>query len=183
MKKNALGLLVALSVLAPVAAQAAVQLPEGTQEIGVYGKAKLGSGWDVNLTGSYGYFVQDNWEVGGTTSIHAQDANDAFTGKIGVFTEYNFVNSTNWVPYVGAATQLAGLTYNEEDGSEGNIGKDGSSWALNVKLAAGVKYFINPNVALTGEVNYNIATDDIEFSGDKAKDSLTNIVFGTRFYF
>ncbi len=72
MKKNALSLLVALSVLAPVAAQAAVQLPEGTQEIGVYGTAKLGSGWDLNLTGSYGYFVQDNWEVDGTTSIHAR---------------------------------------------------------------------------------------------------------------
>ena len=183
MKKNALSLLVALAVIAPVAAQAAVQLPAGTQELGIQGNAKLGSGWDLNLNGSYGTFVKDNWEVGGTASIRAQDANDAISGKFGVFTEYNFVNSTNWVPYVGAATELAGLSYDNTNGIDGDAGKDGDSWALNIKLAAGVKYFINPNVALTGEVNYNIATDDIEFSGDKAKDSLTNIVFGTRFYF
>ncbi|HIF9175786.1 TPA: outer membrane beta-barrel protein [Photobacterium damselae] len=182
MKKNALSLLVALAVIAPVAAQAAVQLPAGTQELGIQGNAKLGSGWDLNLNGSYGTFVKDNWEVGGTASIRAQDANDAISGKFGVFTEYNFVNSTNWVPYVGAATELAGLSYSEE-GSSSNFGKDGDSWALNIKLAAGVKYFINPNVALTAEANYNIATDDIEFSSGKAKDSLTNIVFGTRFYF
>ncbi|WP_318497423.1 outer membrane beta-barrel protein [Photobacterium leiognathi] len=183
MKKNALSLLVALSVLAPVAAQAAVQLPAGTQELGVQGNAKLGSGWDLNLNGSYGTFVKDNWEVGGTASVRAQDKNDAISGKLGVFTEYNFVNSTNWVPYVGAATELAGLSYDEVNGSDADLGKDGDSWALNIKLAAGVKYFINPNVALTAEANYNIATDDIDFDGDKAKDSLTNIVFGTRFYF
>ncbi|SJZ59833.1 outer membrane beta-barrel protein [Photobacterium toruni] len=183
MKKNALGLLVAFAVMAPVAAQAAVQLPAGTQEIGVQGNAKLGSGWDLNLNGSYGKFIKDNWELGGTATIAAKDENDAISGKLGVFTEYNFVNTTNWVPYVGAATELAALSYNEKTGTDGNVGKDGDSWALNIKLAAGVKYFINPNVALSAEVNYNIATDDIEFSGNKAKDSLTNIVFGTRFYF
>ncbi|MEC6816016.1 outer membrane beta-barrel protein [Photobacterium toruni] len=183
MKKNALGLLVAFAVMAPVAAQAAVQLPAGTQEIGVQGNAKLGSGWDLNLNGSYGKFIKDNWELGGTATIAAKDENDAISGKLGVFTEYNFVNTTNWVPYVGAATELAALSYNEKTGTDSNVGKDGDSWALNIKLAAGVKYFINPNVALSAEVNYNIATDDIEFSGNKAKDSLTNIVFGTRFYF
>ncbi|HIF9083533.1 TPA: outer membrane beta-barrel protein [Photobacterium damselae] len=183
MKKNALSLLVALAVIAPVAAQAAVQLPAGTQELGIQGNAKLGSGWDLNLNGSYGTFVKDNWEVGGTASIRAQDANDAISGKFGVFTEYNFVNSTNWVPYVGAATELAGLSYDNNNGASSDLGESGDSWALNIKLAAGVKYFINPNVALTAEANYNIATDDIDFSGDKAKDSLTNIVFGTRFYF
>ncbi|HIF9332620.1 TPA: outer membrane beta-barrel protein [Photobacterium damselae] len=186
MKKNALSLLVALAVIAPVAAQAAVQLPAGTQELGIQGNAKLGSGWDLNLNGSYGTFVKDNWEVGGTASIRAQDENDAFSGKFGVFTEYNFVNSTNWVPYVGAATEVAALTYNNKDGGDAGVGSGDASddsWALNIKLAAGVKYFINPNVALTAEANYNIATDDIEFSSGKAKDSLTNIVFGTRFYF
>ena len=183
MKKHLPKLVVALSVLTPFYTHAAVELPEGTQEVSVQGNAKLGSGWNLNLTGSYGYFIKDNWEIGGTATIDAQDANDAFTGKLGVFTEYNFVNSTNWVPYLGAATQLAGLSYDENAGAEGNIGKDGSSWALNIKLAGGLKYFINEHVALSGEINYNIATDDIEFNGDKAEDSITNIIFGTRFYF
>ena len=179
MKKNALSLLVALSVLAPVAAQAAVQLPAGTQEIGVQGNAKLGSGWHADINGTYGTFVKDNWEVGGTATVRAQDANDELSGQLGVFTEYNFVNSTNWVPYVGAAAEVGGLSLSNE-GSDSN-------WGANAKFSAGVKYFINPNVAITSEVNYSIATDKIfsgdSYSSDKAKDSLTNIVFGTRFYF
>ncbi|PSV40957.1 MULTISPECIES: outer membrane beta-barrel protein [unclassified Photobacterium] len=179
MKKNALSLLVALSVLAPVAAQAAVQLPAGTQEIGVQGNAKLGSGWHANINGTYGTFVKDNWEVGGTATVRAQDANDELSGQLGVFTEYNFVNSTNWVPYVGAAAEVGGLSLS-------NQGSD-SNWGANAKFSAGVKYFINPNVAITSEVNYSIATDKIfssdSYSSEQAKNSLTNIVFGTRFYF
>ncbi|PSV29063.1 hypothetical protein C9J44_16970 [Photobacterium sp. GB-27] len=179
MKKNALSLLVALSVLAPVAAQAAVQLPAGTQEIGVQGNAKLGSGWHADINGTYGTFVKDNWEVGGTATVRAQDANDELSGQLGVFTEYNFVNSTNWVPYVGAAAEVGGLSLS-------NQGSD-SNWGANAKFSAGVKYFINPNVAITSEVNYSIATDKIfssdSYSSEQAKNSLTNIVFGTRFYF
>lgn len=190
MKNNALRILVALAVVGPVAAQAAVQLNAGTQELGVQGYAKLGSGWDVNVNGSYGKFIRDNWEVGGTMTVRAKDIGDEISTRIGIFTEYNFVNNTQWVPYVGAATELGGLTLSGDNGSSGNIGEEGDSWALNVKLAGGVKYFINPNVALTAEVNYNIATDNI-FSGDHTidsvgtnlKSSLTNIVFGTRFYF
>ncbi|HIF9060716.1 TPA: outer membrane protein [Photobacterium damselae] len=188
MKKNALSLLVALAVIAPVAAQAAVQLPAGTQELGIQGNAKLGSGWDLNLNGSYGTFVKDNWEVGGTATVRAQDKDDAISAQLGAFTEYNFVNSTNWVPYVGAAAEVGALSYDNNNGGHIDGGDSGdNNWALNVKLAAGVKYFINPNVAITSEINYNIATDDIfssdGYSSQKAKDSLTNIVFGTRFYF
>ncbi|WP_318511436.1 outer membrane beta-barrel protein [Photobacterium leiognathi] len=179
MKKNALSLLVALSVLAPVAAQAAVQLPAGTQEIGVQGNAKLGSGWHADINGTYGTFVKDNWEVGGTVTVRAQDHNDELSGQFGAFTEYNFVNSTNWVPYVGAAVEVGGLSLSDE-------GAD-SNWGANAKVSAGVKYFINPNVAITSEVNYSIATDKIfssdSYTGEQAKNSLTNIVFGTRFYF
>ncbi len=186
MKNKALRLLAALAVVAPVVSQAAVQLPAGTQELGVQGYAKLGSDWDIYLNGSYGFFVRDNWEVGGTANVQVQDLNNALSMRVGVFTEYNFTNHTNWVPYVGAATELGGLKI-DTTGTSGDLGQKGDSWALNVKLAGGVKYFINPNVALTAEVNYNIATDEI-FSGssyttDAAKKSLTNIVFGTRFYF
>lgn len=191
MKNKALRLLVALAVVAPVVSQAAVQLPAGTQELGVQGYAKLGSGWDVNVSGSYGKFIRDNWEVGGTTNVQVQDRNDALSLRVGIFTEYNFINTTNWVPYVGAATELGGLSLTNEAGTGGNadadLGTKGDSWALNVKLAGGVKYFVNKNVALTAEVNYNIATDKIfsgsTYSTDAAKKSLTNIVFGTRFYF
>ena len=61
--------------------------------------------------------------------------------------------------------------------------KDDESFALNVKLTAGVKYFVNKNVAISASVNHNIATDDISMSGDELKNTLTNVVIGTRFYF
>lgn len=182
MKKKVLGLLAALSVVAPLAAQASVQLPEGTEEFGVQGTAKIGDDWHVTLNGSYGVFIRDNWQVGGTTTVSAQDHNDLLSAKFGAFTEYNFVNSTRWVPYIGAATEVAALSFSE-NGSTGNIGEEGDSWALNIKLAAGVKYFVSANIAISAEANYNIATDDIDFSSEKASNSLTNFVIGTRYYF
>jgi outer membrane protein W len=180
MKKNALSLLVALAVIAP-ATQAAVQLPEGTQEISVQGNLNFQDDYQLNLATSYGYFVMDNWEVGAVLDANISD--EQKLAKLGAFTEYNFVNTTNWVPYVGAAAQLAGFSYVDtahgHDGSAsfGDEEKDGA--AINFKLSAGVKYFINPNVALTAEVNYNIATDDLDVNGD----GFANILFGTRFYF
>ncbi len=182
MKNKTMGLLAALSMLAPLSAQAAVQLPEGTQEFGVQGAAKIGSDWDVTLNGSYGVFIRDNWQVGGTTTVSAKDHNDELSAKFGAFTEYNFVNSTQWVPYIGAAAEVAGLSFSE-NGVDGNVGEEGDSWALNIELAAGIKYFVSPNIAISAEMNYNIATDDIDFSSDKASNSLTNFVIGTRYYF
>ncbi|MGR5283599.1 opacity family porin [Photobacterium damselae] len=165
----------------PSLAYASVKLPVGTQELGVQGHAKLGRDYRINLEASYGKFIRDSWELGATTSINLDEQNKL--AKLGIFTEYNFTNTSSWVPFVGAATELAALNYSRAHGLDGDLGQDGDSWALNIKLTGGVKYFVNQNVALSAAVNYNIATDDISLSGDQLKNSLTNIVFGTRFYF
>ncbi|MGB7996502.1 MAG: hypothetical protein WCF45_10295, partial [Photobacterium halotolerans] len=89
-------------------------------------------------------------------------------------------NDSNWVPYLGAAAQLANLSADEDDDIDFDI-EDVT--ALNIKIAGGVKYFINPHVAISAEVNYNIATDDISVTKDGVEDSFTRFIFGTRFYF
>ena len=190
MKKQTLGLLVALAVSAialPAVAEAAVQLPAGTQEASVAGNLNFNNNYDLNLNGSYGYFVKDNWEVGTNVGTSISKPNKSV--QVGAFTEYNFTNSTNWVPYVGAAAQFASLNYNKETGLDGNLGSGSAATArhhtngLNIKVTTGVKYFINPNVALSASVNYNISTAKVNFTSGEARKSLTNIDFGTHFYF
>ncbi len=180
MKKTTLALgLVMASVSA--FSQAAVLLDKGTQEMSIQGNLNLdySDDYQLILDSSYGYFIMDNWEVGGTLGMNMSEHNKRF--DLGAFTEYNFTNSTDFVPYVGAAAQFANLDY--KDGNGDADWGDGTNNALNFKMALGLKYFVNPSVALSAEVNYNIATDDINVTKDGLEDSFTNIVFGTRFYF
>lgn len=189
MKKNTLGLLAALAIASavPAVAQAAVQLPQGTQEVGLAGNLNFNAPhkYQLNLDGNYGYFVKDNWEVGGNASL-AMNKEDK-SAQVGAFTEYNFTNSTNWVPFVGASAQFANVNYSHGNldmavGSGDANAKHHAS-AVNFKVTGGVKYFINPNVAFTAAVNYNVSTKKINVTENGLRKSFTNVVFGTRFYF
>lgn len=165
--------------LALLAAQAhayegnAPMLSEGTSEIGIQGSMDFDYADDYlfDFNGSYGYFVKDNWEIGGELDMSLSDNMEAY--QFGVFTEYNFPTGSEWVPYIGAAAQYA---YSEVRNHDDD--------AFNFQVAGGVKYFIHPQVAISAEVNYNMATEDIYANGDgKAQDDKTQLLFGTRFYF
>lgn len=55
---------------------------------------------------------------------------------------------------------------------------------MNFETNAGIKYFISNNVAITTEVNYNIAaTDNLKVYGGDAKKSFTKFLIGTSFSF
>lgn len=156
-------------------------LSEGTQEVGVQGSVDFdyADKYQVLLNTNYGYFVSNGWEVGGDVDINATKSYKS--AAVGVFTEYNFVNSTDLTPYMGIGTQLLTANYNDVDDHASTDSFDAT--AMNLKLSAGVKYFINKNVALTAEVNHNIATDDLHMSGGDPKRSLTKFLIGTKFYF
>lgn len=178
MNKNAVALVVIGTFFTPTL-WASVTLPEGTQELALQGNLDLDYVDDYLfvLSTSYGYFIRENWEIGGVLDVNMSDKSQQF--QFGGFTEYNFVNNSNWVPYLGAAAQVANLS-----GDDGDFDFDfEDATALNIKLSGGVKYFINPHVAISAEVNYNISTDDINVTKDEVKDSFTRFVFGTRFYF
>ncbi len=187
MNKSAVALLVSSLSLSFPAMADMVNLSEGTQEFGLQGSLDLDYVEDYLfiLNTSYGYFIRDDWEVGGVIDANLTDKRRTF--QLGAFTEYNFTNYSQWVPYVGAAAQFAGLNLSDgvslsDSVSVGSDDKKNKS-ALNIKLSGGVKYFINPQVAISAEVNYNISTEKITVTKDGLKDSFTRIVFGTRFYF
>ena len=159
-----------------------VELIEGTQEFGLQGSIDFDyvDNYLLVFSSSYGYFIYDDWELGGVLDGNLSENNKNF--NIGMFTEYNFTNKSSWVPYLGAAAQLATLSFDSGDLTDPNLDSEDIT-ALNIKLAGGVKYFINPHVAISAEVNYNIATDDINVTKDGLENSFTRFVFGTRFYF
>lgn len=173
MKKIGFLCLVLLGAQVNAATISAPMLTKGTSEIGVQGNLDFDYVDDYlfNFNGSYGFFVEDNWEVGGKLNVSLSDNVEQY--QLGAFTEYNFFNHSQWVPYVGAAAQYA---YGEVLNNDSD--------AFNFQVAGGVKYFIHPQVALSAEVNYSKATDDIYADGKgRAQDDKSQILFGTRFYF
>ncbi|MGL6416353.1 outer membrane beta-barrel protein [Aeromonas sp. 102P] len=155
-------------------------LRAGTQELNIQGLVDFDAedSYAVDLNAKYGYFVKDNWELG--TNIITDLSKSYKSVGIGLFTEYNFTNGTNFVPYVGLATELIRADYNKDD----NLNtKSFDATAVNFKAALGMKYFVSRNVALSAEANYNIATDNLKVSGGDAKDSFSRFLIGTSFYF
>ena len=156
-------------------------LSRGTQEFGIQGIADFDYKDDylVALNSSYGYFVRDNWEVGGVVDVNASGSSKKY--GLGAFTEYNFTNSTNFVPFVGLAAQFVSAKADDNPATTVNEKIDANAGQL--KFALGFKYFINPNVAISTEVNYTTATDHIVLDNDQLKKSFTRFLIGTRFYF
>ncbi len=181
MKSTLLKTIFIVSLVAATLPMAEARLERGTKELGVQGNLDLDAPNDylLNLNLTYGYFVRDNLEVGVVTKISASD--DYKNLGLGFFAEYNFNNNkSKWVPYVGAAASAARVEFSDDNNDYVDF-EDVT--ALDVKLSLGMKYFVRDNFAITGEVNHNISTDDINFDGDSLKDSATNILIGTRFYF
>ncbi|MEL3925744.1 outer membrane beta-barrel protein [Aeromonas enteropelogenes] len=187
MKKNNIICLHSLPLLAllscgSVYANSENYLKAGTQELNVQGLVDFDAedSYSVDLNMKYGYFIKDNWELG--TNITTDLSRNYKSGGIGLFTEYNFTNSTNLVPYVGVASELVRADYSDK--RDDNLDTDSFDiTAMNFKTSLGVKYFISPKVALSTEVNYNIATDNFKISGGDAKRSFTRFLIGTSFYF
>lgn len=165
---------------APVSGQEL--LKKGTQEFNIQGLVDFNADdkYSVDLNAKYGYFVKDSWEVGANVTTDLSRSYKA--GGVGIFTEYNFVNNTAFVPYVGIGTEL--ITADYSDHRDDRFDSESfNATAMNFKTNAGVKYFISNNVAITTEVNYNIATDHLKVYGGDAKKSFTKFLIGTSFYF
>ena len=172
----------AAAILTPCFAWSSdANLSRGTQEFGIQGIVDFDYKDDylVTFNTSYGYFVRDNWEVGGVLDVNASGSSKNY--GLGAFTEYNFTNSTNLVPYVGLAAQFVSAKADDDPDTTKSEKIDTNAGQL--KLALGVKYFINPNVAISAEVNYTTATEDIVLDNNELKKSFTRFIIGTRFYF
>ncbi len=171
MKK--LGVFLALTVLA-TAAQAA-SLKQGTREIGVSGllDPSGGDGADIMLAGSYGYFIQDNIEVGGGAGY--ADISISTTYSLYGFGEYNFDLGGPMVPFAGA--QL-GWAKTEVDLGLFEVDQD----AVELALYGGAKYFLAENIAISGQLNLKVASEDIYVNDDDADSVDVTLTLGMRFF-
>lgn len=93
------------------------------------------------------------------------------SGIIVVYAFWGLRGGNDKTAFIGAAAQYACSEALNQDED-----------AFNFQIAGGVKHFIHPQVVLSAEVNYNMATEDIYGDGS-AQDDKTQILFGTRFYF
>ena len=150
----------------------AASLQEGTQEVVVEGlldpTTGAGSEFDVSL--AYGQFVQDNIEVGAFAEYADNDAVSAF--GLGVFGEYNFDMGTELVPFVGASIGYFNADFDEGDSLDG----------INIEGQAGVKYFLAENVAISGAVVLDWATEDIYQDDEDFEDTDVTIQVAMRFF-
>ena len=172
MKKFALVL--ALAMCASVGfAQA---LDQDSMELGLGGIVDfegIDGGVDYTLDVSYGYFILDDIEIGPMIGFASYGKLESFS--IGIFGEYNIDFDSPVVPYV--AMRLAYVSAKND-----YIGGDNKN-SVEFEPAAGLKFFIAENVAISGEFYYDIASDDVYYNDNKMKNNDYGLKFGVRSFF
>lgn len=170
--KKLLGILAFAACLAGWAQ--AQTLTAGNQELVVGGLLDPDTAADTqfDLSAKYGYFVADYLEVGGAAAISDNDAISSY--GLGGFVEYNFDLGTEVVPYVGAGLGWLNVDYDIVD--EDND-------ALEFSGYGGVKYFIVQNIAISGELEFDWASEEIYLEDDDVADTNIQINLGMRFFF
>lgn len=142
-------------------------LSKGVQEFGLGGNINFADDIAYNVDLSYGYFFKDNWQVGFGLGVQGEDSD--FNLGLGLFTEYNFVRESKWVPFIGVSAEWVSLDSDAFDANSIGLGVD-----------LGVKYFIRENLAVSFSIGAEYAFDDVFPGGD---DFAQTINIGTRFYF
>jgi opacity protein-like surface antigen len=172
MKK--LVIMLAVAVVAGMAQ--AVTLKEGTKEIALSGNydPETADNFNYSLQPGYGVFIADNFEIGALGLLNGSE--NATIYGVKAFAEYNFDVHEVWAPYVRAGAGWLGSTLDDNGGA--NEHQDTSV----VTGAAGFKYFLTDNVAISTEVEYTYAADDIFVNDDKLEDDNIEFNLALRFY-
>ena len=162
------------------------QLPDlsaGTQELGLAGSVGLDDGveWDLSL--SYGIFIAQGWEVGFSVDWSGEDGDILRDSRFGLFTEYNFLTGTKFVPFIGIGASYATSGDRFAPGPDDTTTEIAGVEGVAFSGELGVKYFIRSNMAITVAANYSWSPDDVFGVADDIGDSLTNLEIGLRFYF
>jgi opacity protein-like surface antigen len=156
-------LMVAATLLLSVAGFASAQdvdLPDrGTTEYNVNGNINFDSDSTWTLNARWAPFISREIQWGVDVSL-IDGAGFDTSGFVGLLGNWYFrsVNETNVLPYIGAGIATA----------FGDL--DGSVWDVH----GGIKYFVNPNVAFTAELQW-LNFSDAGFGGD---DNTTQLNLG-----
>jgi len=150
-----------LSVAGFANAQGDVTLPDkGTTEYNLNGNINFDSGSVWTLNARWAPFISRNVQWGIDLSL-IDGAGFDTSGYVGPFVNWYFRNESETgttLPYIGAgiATSFGDL--------------DGSVWDIH----GGIKYFVNPNVAFTAELQW-LNFSNVGFGGD---DNTTQLNLG-----
>ncbi|NKB24927.1 MAG: hypothetical protein GKR87_11230 [Kiritimatiellae bacterium] len=151
-------------------------LSQGTGEVSIDGILDFdtANGSLFSMHVGSGKFFWDGIEIGLKGGFSIDDRVESI--GLGVFTEYDFDNGTEMVPFVGIS-----LDYEYVEIKIARV--DESSGALVLGFNAGLKYFLVENVALAGKGELRFATDDVfaEDNGVGATDF--RFTLGLRFFY
>jgi hypothetical protein len=128
---------------------------------------------EVLLDLSYGVFVVDSIEAGG--GVGYVDVGVATSWSFFGFGEYNFNIDDKMVPFAGARL---GWAWSEVDTG---LDKEDQS-AIVIGGYCGAKYFLSPSVAVSGQINLDLATDEIYVNDDDLDSFNMTITVGMRFF-
>lgn len=177
--KKALLTAVALAFLVPggsALAQGAPMIDMGTQELGVSGLFDFDDADGnlfLNLSGSYGYFIQDNVELGARVSYLRTQGGDVEEIGVGGFGEFHLPVSNITVPYVGV-----GLDYSY---TEIDPGDDEDAFVVSPRV--GVKWFVREYFAIDTNVFFKWATEDLYVNDNEIEDTDWGALIGLRVFF
>jgi opacity protein-like surface antigen len=155
----------------------AVILTEGTQEIEVSGfyDPEAADDYEYDLTLGYGRFLIDNFELGVRGTVSGSDHVTLY--GIQGLAEYNFPVAERVSLFVqGTVGWLGGEVKDRVTGD-----KESNDTAA-ASVAGGAKYFITDTVALSLDVEYTKATDDIFANDDDLEDDNVDFNLALRFY-
>lgn len=141
-------------------------IAKGVTEFGLSGYLDWTDDTTYSLNASYGYFLTDCWLLGFKLGFGGINSDINFSG--GLFTEYNFLTGTKWVPFIGLGANWK------------HIDSDFySSDAIEMAGEFGVKYFLRSNVAISLSMAGTWASDSLPNSDDFG----SRINIGLRYFF
>lgn len=158
----------------------AVMLSAGTSELKVEGVLDFNTADEtlIDFEVFYGQFVVDYIEAG--VGFGFRDSDSLTMWQVGVGGELNFDLGTGVVPYLGIG--LAYASYEVEASTPmGEVDEDNDAFILNG--SAGSKFFIAENIALSGELSLEWATEDIYAEDEDFEDTNASLQLGMRFFF
>lgn len=136
----------------------------GSQEITLSGTGSNDRRFDdgsFGVTGSYGWFLTDGWEVSARQSFNWVNAgdNNSLNGTTRLAIDYHFLSGSRLRPFIGANI---GATYGDGVHDTGIVGPE-----------VGLKYFVNSTTFVIAQTEYQYFFDN----GDEVADNFDDGAF------
>lgn len=182
-------LLITATVAALAVSACGQMLSAGTSELKVEGGIdfKTPDGTLIDFGILYGMYFLDYVEGG--VALHLTDSDSVKVWRLGVFGQYDFDLGTEFVPYLGAGLSWASyeVEYDDvevmADGTPVRSREEEKDNALVLTGTGGVKFYIAENVALSGALVLEAATEKIFPDDDDFERTDARIELGMRFFF